>query len=232
MNEYTLGLALEDFIPVIFSSIGLYLIGRMVSQINGRLGHMALAGWLFVTLGGLLKAVWKLIMAVTATRVNLIWLDKGMFLWMAVGFSLLAISLWFVSSSLSPETQSRQAWLTVLIILGVTFAAVGAAGFPDPAVNSWRFILLGVMTAANIIFIVLLIQIARRLPHQTAVWLFVTNIVFVFLLSGLARIPEQSIPLQWIEQIINTLAQGAFAYAAWAVARAHPAAVSGQLAYD
>ncbi|MBK9781825.1 MAG: hypothetical protein IPP55_17560 [Anaerolineales bacterium] len=49
-------------------------------------------------------------------------------------------------------------------------------------------------------------------------WLFLANIVIVFVLSGLARIPEQSIPLQWTEQLLNTFGQGAFAYAAWKLA--------------
>jgi hypothetical protein len=61
----------------------------------------------------------------------------------------------------------------------------------------------------------LLIQQARYHNLNRMAWLFLANIVIVFVLSGLARIPDQSIPLQWTEQLLNTFAQGAFAYAAW-----------------
>ena len=71
------------------------------------------------------------------------------------------------------------------------------------------------MTIGNVTLSVLLIQQARRLGLTLAAILFLANIVIVFILSGLARIPEQTIALQWGEQILNTFSQGAFLYAAW-----------------
>jgi hypothetical protein len=81
---------------------------------------------------------------------------------------------------------------------------------------------------------VLLIQQARRLGLNGIALLFLANIVIVFILSGLARIPDQTIPLQWTEQILNTFAQGAFAYAAWKLAQAIATAPqpSDKLAYE
>jgi hypothetical protein len=35
--------------------------------------------------------------------------------------------------------------------------------------------------------------------------------------------PNQTIPLQWTEQLLNTFAQGAFAFAAWKLAQAQMA---------
>jgi CoA:oxalate CoA-transferase len=51
MEEYTLALALEDFIPVIFSSLGLYFVSRMVAQVDARLGRMVVLGWILITIG-------------------------------------------------------------------------------------------------------------------------------------------------------------------------------------
>ena len=220
--EYTLGLALEDFIPVILSSIGLYIIGQMVRRVDARLGQMAQLGWLLVSLGGLLKATWKLVMAITNAQTNLAWLDKGMFIWMAAGFTLLASALWYTTEIMMNEGQMsvpRRLWQGPAIVLGLAPVAVLATGFPDLSVNTWRFILLGITTIGNMVTAVLLIQKSRRLGSNLAALLFLVNIIIVFILSGMARIPTQTIPLQWTEQLLNTLSQGAFVCAAWLLAQ-------------
>lgn len=219
MQEYTLALALEDFIPVIFSSIGLYFVSRMVGNVNARLGQMAAIGWILVTIGGFLKATWKLVMALTQTQTNIVWFDKGMFVWMSAGFTLLAFALWFMGKIRSGK-QPKRVWLGPAAVLGLSLVAIFFTGFPDPNVNTWRFILLGVMTVGNVVMVVLLIQQARANSQNLSALLFLVNIVIVFILSGLARIPDQTIPLQWTEQLLNTFAQGAFAYAAWKLAGA------------
>lgn len=218
METYTLSLALEDFIPVLFSSIGLYFVSRMVKNVDARLGQMAMIGFILVSVGGFLKAIWKLTMAATNTQVNLAWFDKGMFIWMSAGFTLLAFALWFVSEIRSGQRQPNRIWLGPSTVLGLSLAAILFTGFPDLTVNTWRFILLGVMTIGNVVMIILLIQQARYHNQNKLAWLFLANIVIVFVLSGLARMPEQSIPLQWTEQLLNTFGQGAFAYAAWKLA--------------
>ena len=218
METYTLGLALEDFIPVIFSSIGLYFVSRMVRNVDARLGQMATIGFILVSIGGFLKATWKLTMAATNTQVNIAWFDKGMFMWMSVGFTLLAFALWFMSEIRSGKRQPGRIWLGPSVVLGLSLVAILFTGFPDLTVNTWRFILLGVMTIGNVVMVVLLIQQARYSNLNKMAWLFLANIVIVFVLSGLARMPDQSIPLQWTEQLLNTFGQGAFAYAAWKLA--------------
>lgn len=234
MTEYTVALALEDYIPVILSSIGLFFVSRMVGRVDGRLGQMATIGWLLITIGGLLKATWKLLMALSNTQTDIVWMDKGMFVWMAAGFTLVAFAVWFMSEARGGKRPQR-VWLGPGAVLGLSLAAILFTGFPDPAVNSWRFILLGVMTIGNVVLVVLLIQQARRLGLNKMALLFLVNIVIVFILSGLARIPNQTIPLQWTEQLLNTFAQGAFAFAAWKLSLAmtadrRPQTADGQLA--
>ncbi len=214
METYSLPLAIEDFLPVIFSSIGFYFVSRMANAQKPALGVMAALGWIFVTLGGLLKAIWKLVMALTQTQVNLVWFDKGMFIWMSAGFTLLAFALWFLSE-LRAGRQPRRIWGGPAVIGILSLTAIAFTGFPDPNINTWRFILLGIMTLGNVVVIFLLIQQARSFGQNGLVVLFLVHISLVFVLSGLARIPNQTIPLQWTEQLLNTFSQGAFAYAAW-----------------
>ena len=115
---------------------------------------------------------------------------------------------------------ARHNYLMFAINMGLSLVAILFTGFPDLTVNTWRFILLGVMTIGNVVTVILLIQRSRRLKLNRLAFLFLVNIVIVFILSGLARIPDQTIPLQWMEQLLNTFAQGAFAYAAWKLAQA------------
>lgn len=224
MEEYTLALALEDFIPVIFSSLGLFFVSRMVDRVDARLGRMAFLGWILITVGGILKATWKLVMALTNAQTNLAWLDKGMFIWMSAGFTLVAFALWYVGEIRSGMKRPGRIWLGPLVVLGLSLIAILFTGFPDLTINTWRFILLGVMTIGNVVMVILLIQRSRGMNLNSLAILFLVNIVIVFILSGLARIPDQTIPLQWTEQLLNTLAQGAFTYAAWKLAQAVEAA--------
>lgn len=224
MEEYTLALALEDFIPVIFSSLGLFFVSRMVDRVDARLGRMAFLGWILITVGGILKATWKLVMALTNAQTNQVWLDKGMFIWMSAGFTLVAFALWYMGEIRSGMKRPGRIWLGPLVVLGLSLIAILFTGFPDLTINTWRFILLGVMTIGNVVMVILLIQRSRRMNLNSLAILFLVNIVIVFILSGLARIPDQTIPLQWTEQLLNTLAQGAFTYAAWKLAQAVEAA--------
>jgi hypothetical protein len=219
MQEYTVPLALEDFIPVILSSIGLWWLSRMIGRKDAALGQMATIGWALITTGGLLKATWKLTMALTRSGTDIVWMDKGMFVWMAAGFTLMACAAWLFSEQGAGSPRTSRIWAAPAIVLGLSLAAILFTGFPDVTVNTWRFLLLGVMTIGNVVLVVLLIQMARKRQLNLAALFFLLNIVIVFILSGLARIPDQTIPLQWTEQLLNTFAQGAFAFAAWKLAQ-------------
>lgn len=228
MEIYSVPLALEDFIPVILSSCGLFLIARMVQRVDEGLGRMAFLGWLLVTMGGLLKASWKLMMALSDAQTNVIWMDKGMFLWMAAGFTFIAFAVWFTGEMMLGKKRARRIWLGPGLLLGLTAVAILFTGFPDPTVSTWRFILLGVMTLSNITLMILLIQKSRHFGLTSAAILFAVNIILVFILNGMARIPEQTIPLQWTEQLLNTTAQGAFLIGAWQLSKLVDTAVFPQ----
>ena len=219
METYSLGLALEDFVPVIFSAIGLWIVSQMIVGIDAKLGRMATIGAVLIAVGGLLKATWKLLMALTDESVNIVIFDKGMFVWMGVGFVLLSYAIsygWRVVYDRSPRTRI---WLWPLVTIALFMAGGLATGMPDFTINTWRFIFLGMMTIGNVAVAVLLIRQAMRQGQSMVALFFLVNIVIVFILSGLARIPEQTIPLQWGEQILNTIGQGAFLYASIQLAR-------------
>ncbi len=73
--EYTLSLALVDFLPVLFTAIGYFFLYRMVSHINEQQGKIASIGAILIIAGGFFKAVWKLTMVATNSATNIAWMD-------------------------------------------------------------------------------------------------------------------------------------------------------------
>ena len=59
----SLALALEDFVPVVLTAIGLLLIVRMIDRVDRGAGAWAALGAILVVAGGLSRATWKLVMA-------------------------------------------------------------------------------------------------------------------------------------------------------------------------
>jgi hypothetical protein len=206
--QYTLSLALVDFLPVTFTAIGFYFLYRMITHVNVAQGKVAALGAVLVVMGGLLKAIWKTIMASTGGATNIVWMDDGLFAWMAPGYVFLAWSVWQTVRSVRGQ-KTFHIWLApaVIAVLTLGFAYYLFASQSD----RWKLILLIVMVLATVITSVLLIVFAFRGKMTLAGMLFIINIVCVFILSDMARIPEQTITLQWIEESINTISWLCFA---------------------
>ena len=68
-----LALALEDFVPVVLSFVGLVYVARWLkSQCTGATYGLALLSALLIGLGGFAKATWKLLYALGP---EVSWLD-------------------------------------------------------------------------------------------------------------------------------------------------------------
>lgn len=211
--EYTLSLALVDFLPVLFTAIGLMYIVRMVTHINAVQGKVALIGMVLTVAGGFFKALWKLFMASSGGTIDINWMEEGLFVFMAPGYTLLAWSVWQTVRAVQSK-KIFHAWLTPTIIVAMMFASSIYLFTSNPTSPAWERVLLSVMVLATIITGILLIVFAFRQKLPMAGWLFILNLVGIFLLNGLARIDEQTIMLQWIEESINTISWLAFMFAA------------------
>ncbi|GIK55680.1 MAG: hypothetical protein HND44_05375 [Chloroflexi bacterium] len=213
MMEYTLSLALVDFLPVVFTAVGLFFIVRMVAYINGRQGRVAALGAGLTVAGGFFKAVWKLLMATSGGEMDIRLLDDALFILMAPGYTLLAFSVWQTVRAVRGQ-KTYHVWRAPVIFIGVMFALSAALYVSRPASPAWERILLSVMVLATVMTGVLLILFSFRQKLTLAGTLFIINLVGVFLLNGLARMPEQTIALQWIEESINAISWLAFMVAA------------------
>jgi hypothetical protein len=219
MENYTVALALEDYLPVLLSAYGLFLIARMITRMDPQCSRLAYLGVALIALGGLSKATWKLIGALSSGQTNIQLLDNALFFCLAPGFILLTFALWYAQRSMYGGTRPRNVWIVpgALALLTVFTAAFIAVAMFDPnreGRQMWFFMLLGMTTIFNFVALGLAIRQARRQKLTLAIGLFVINLAAIIILQGLARTSNFSEPMQWVQQITNTLAQVALVYGA------------------
>jgi len=225
--EYTIALALVDFLPVIFSAIGVLLIAQMISRFDHTSGLVAYLSAILITLGGLSKAVWKLVIAATGT--DLSGLDDMLFIFLGIGFTLLSWALFNAQRVMAGKEIPKHVWLRPLAVIALFGIGAISARIFQPDTRYWVYILLTLTTFANLAVGILLIKQSLAFNLKVTAGLFLFNLIVIFAMSGMARIPEQTITLQWIEESINVLGQAAFAIAAWQLNRKTAVATTSQL---
>lgn len=206
-------LALHDYLPVIFSAVGLCLLAMMMRRVHRTAGLMAWAGFALVVAGGVFKASYKLDAATVGAAPA--WMDLGIFAWMGPGFTLLAVAIFNVKRVLRGREALRPIWALPALLLALEIGAALYLGLSNPASPAWRLMLLGVTTIGNFVLGGLAAAESFRQGQKLAGALFIVNLVAVFLLQGMARIDQDSLGLQWGQQTLNMISQMAFAYAAW-----------------
>jgi hypothetical protein len=218
---YSIIMALEDFVPVFLSSLGLYFLMTMVRRYDRQAGRLAALGWFMITSGGFNKATWKLVMAITNSTVDVRPLDDGLFFLMGPGFICMGFAIWYAQRAI--VDKKRPYFRSVWVLPGVINASVvGLALFmmlSRPESRTWYFIVLGLTTVANFVTAGLVIRQGWRLGSAMIALLFAFNVAMILMLTGMARIEPQTIPLEWVQQITNTISNAAFAYASYRLAR-------------
>src|SRR5687767_2860725 len=104
--EYSIALALEDFLPVIFSTVGLFFIARMICDMEARCMLMAYLGVAFTAIGGFGKATWKLIIALSAGQTDIRFMDDGLFFWLTSGFIFMTFAFWYAQKRYMKQEES------------------------------------------------------------------------------------------------------------------------------
>ena len=210
MYQYSIGLAAFDFVPVVLSGIGLYFVSATATLWGARWQNLARVAAVLVLTGGLSKASWKLIVA--TQQIDVSWMNSALFFCLAPGMLMLATVVWAASGNRGSGTRRLTILLPAIVITG---AIVISLIWPNQRYHTYYLLLF--TTLGNLALVGQLIAKAWQLKQLKLSVMFFCNILAVFVLAGLARIPEQTEPLQWIEELINTVGQGAFAYAAYSL---------------
>ncbi|HCS25829.1 MAG TPA: hypothetical protein DIW43_00140 [Spongiibacteraceae bacterium] len=210
MYNYSLSLALFDFIPVILSGLGWYWLSRWVSLKAPQYQTALVVGGLLVVLGGISKVSWKLVIAVSGNSIE--FLNNNLFLFMMPGFALIFAAVWRAVPC-SPTRPSRDPLIYGGLLLTLLCPVVISTLSAHP--RAWFLALVGVTTLFNCMIIGRLCIYAWPRGQRLTASLFVFNLLAAFVLSALARTGDHSEAMQWLEEIINTGAQGALAFAAY-----------------
>ncbi|MEV0898825.1 hypothetical protein [Actinoplanes sp. NPDC049802] len=209
--EYPILLALEDFVPVIFGTAGFALLARTAPTEPARTA--GLAGATLIGAGGIAKCVWKLGYASGAGDWKL--LEQALFPLMAAGAVLLS---WSLAVTVRRGRPTR--FWPFALAFGLCLAGSVAAGSLDPLFVAAT---LGV-TAVSVLGAI----VAGRYRLWWAVSLYVLGLVLVMGLVPLrSSDSHHTVAFQWLEQSINTAAQGCLLVAAWLTLRASRPALIG-----
>ena len=213
MEDYSLGLALFDFLPVLVSACGLYLLADLLARALPESRALLLTGFALVIAGGLSKATWKLIWVLA--QVNIAVLDALLFVCMAPGMILLALHTAAAGRRWRGGTVSVHPGRNGLMLIVPLLAAAAYLATSQPDGRAWFFVLLYASALANIVMSILLIRQSWAWDQRLTAAFFLASILLTLSLSGLARISTGSAPLQWLAEVLNLFATGCFALAVW-----------------
>lgn len=211
-DEFTLPLAILDFVPVLLTGIGFIYIVRMVYAVLPAQGRTVFLGGLMVVAGGFLRALWKLLIVVSSGNLVINWMGNSLFVLLAPGFILSAWSIWqFVRSIQGKEVFNT--WVVPLLLVVMTWGAAYVLASSQPDTTAWKGVLISATVLGNLIVGLLLIGFAFRQGLSKAGWLFLVNLGIVFVSNGLAR-AEQTILIHWVAESVNTISCLCYAIAA------------------
>lgn len=199
--EYTLGLALTDYIPNIAFLIGSLFLVRTVLLARGKpCSRMCMAGSFLVFSGGILKATWKLVY--TLGIADLQWMSQIQFILLAPGFLAL-----LVTAILLARAKPLKAPAITL------------------AIAPWKIPLLAIMTLSSLGAQGILTYVSFKRKVPLAASFFIVAVLCMLGMSGMASGSDQTVATQWIEEIMNSVGQISFAVACWLLYRNYTSAM-------
>ncbi len=214
MEDFTLGLALYDFVPVGLTGIAVYFIARVVRAAGVPAHQLAALAAVLVLAAGLSKAVWKLI--ATLAEQDLVWLASMLFPLMAPGFALLAAGIW--ASQRRRPPQSAVFWLAPVGLIAAAYV-LAAYRMGMGIERGWFMPIMALASLSNIVLTILLFRLAWRRGLRWVAVLFTVNLGMVFALIPIAQMENHSIAMHWLEQTLTAIGAAAFAYSAFRLYR-------------
>lgn len=186
---YPLSLALFDLVPIFAFLAGAYFLVKTSLVCRGKpCGRMMMmmAGALLVFLGDFFKATWKLFYTFLIADIR--WMSQGQFVFSSIGF--------------------------LGICVGVIYMVRGrkAASTPGGVMASmapWKIPFLFVMTLASLGAEGILAYLAGKRGVRAAAIGFVVGVMGLVAMGALAS-AEQTLVMQWIEEVVNTIGQAGF----------------------
>lgn len=217
LQRYSLALAIENLLPLLFLAFGFLILARTLNRKNPIIGELSYIGSFLIIGGNLLSAIAKLLSAINGNDYQ--WLNGGLLVLSAPGLVCLAWALWRGLHQDADKFSGGQIWLLPLC-LNAGLLAVSAGVKLVRGSQVWFRLLLIVAAVAGIAAFV---QLARRAIHHRL--LIAAGFFMISLIMSLAlkwqwfqTSPTES--AEWVKQISDTIAQAVFAFAAFQLSKA------------
>lgn len=184
-NEFTVPMALVDYIPVVLFSLASILLMRdLHNKMNKRSYSLFSAGCINITMAGFLKATWKLLYALNICDFQP--LDKMFFPVQSLGFLLAGIGLVLMLL----QKHHDQLVLSAPVVFMGTFLFVGL-----------------MITGLGMIAAVLCI-LAIKIKKQWLIALFVLAFICSLGMGYLSSQNFTKASMNWIAEGVNIIGQG------------------------
>lgn len=184
MNDFSVSMALVDYIPVVFFAIAAVILMRDLYHKMSK-GAFALfsAGVIDVTIAGALKATWKLLYATGACNFEA--LDHMFFPVQSIGFLLAGIGI-------------------LAMLCGKKKALLAVA----PPVFGGTFVFVGLMVAGLGLMDVALCILAKKVKKPLLIAIFVLSFVCSLCMGYLSSQDFAKASMNWIAEGVNVVGQG------------------------
>lgn len=185
--DFTIEMALVDYIPVICFAIGAVILMRDLYNKMSK-GAFALfsAGTIMITLAGALKATWKLLYAAGVCDFEA--LNNMFFPTQSIGFLLAGIGILAMLVYNQGETKLRSV----------------------PPVFSGTFVFVGLMVAGLGVMDTVLCILAVKLKKPWLIAIFVLSFVCSLGMGYLSSKDFTEAAMNWIAEGVNVVGQGSF----------------------
>lgn len=186
MNDFTISMALVDYIPVIcFAFASMILLRDLYNKMSKGLFALFAAGTIDVTCAGALKATWKLLYAAGACDFQA--LNAMFFPVQSIGFLLAGIGLIWMLCKKQTATLSAAA---------------------APAVFSGTFVFVALMVAGLGMMDVALCILCVKMKKPKLMILFIVSFVCSLCMGYLSSQDFTEAAMNWIAEGVNVIGQG------------------------
>ena len=193
--EFTIGMALFDYIPVIFFALGAFILLRDFYKRVNQLAYMILAtGVAAVAIAGALKATWKLLYAAEICDIAIF--NKMFFPTQSIGFLLAGLGMMlilFLKPTNNTKLGAMEPTLLIMILLMVSGLAFLDAG---------------------------LCIVSKKLKKPMAIVCFIVSFVCCLGMGYLSSKDFEKASMNWIAEGVNFCGQGLFLLGAWMLHKA------------
>lgn len=187
MNDFSISMALVDYIPVIFFAVATTILQRdLYNKMSKGAFAVFSAGVIDITVAGALKATWKLLYATGLCDFQA--LDAMFFPVQSIGFLLAGIGI--LAMLVHKQTET-------------TLAAVA------PPVFSGTFVFVGLMVAGLGVMDTVLCILAVKLKKPVLIAIFGVSFICSLAMGYLSSQNFAEASMNWIAEGVNVVGQSA-----------------------